>query len=146
MSNIRDEFFKIAKEQGIVDSRETRMRKNDEYSKEFIDNIRALYNIDPRETDKSITQEAHPETCVISPAYDKTWGVIENGEQQQALMADIVFKPTNPTTNIRRIAESELIQELIKAATILDNEDKVEADIADELSEKLASDLERGLK
>jgi hypothetical protein len=145
-----EEFYKIAAEKDLIDSRESRTKKNNpaEYSKEYIDTIKMLYNIDPTESKgKSITQQAHPEMCIISPAYDKTWGVIENGEEAQALSTAIVFRETNPTTNIRRIAEQELLEELIKAATVLEVQgNKKLTKLADACSQKISNDLEESLK
>jgi len=120
MSKIFDEYARIAEEKGLISLAE---ENDNELDKDQIDAITLLYGIKSKDYDRNIMEKAHPDTLVISPAYDAMNGVLENNQERQNMMAYIALKmPTGNFVNQRYVAAySELVNSVIKAGFKLDN-------------------------
>jgi hypothetical protein len=148
-SDIFDEYAKIAEAQGLI--QKDAFFNSDEYKKKIEDNggragsddistIEALYGKKKDKKDKSIIEEAHPETIVVSPAYDAFNGVVENEQERQNISINIALRPPNGNINTRRYvkAKQELVDALIRVGFLMDNknEDQI-MKLADSCSSKL---------
>lgn len=85
-----------------------------------------LYNLKPN-GDEDILQKAHPKPVVVSPAYDKLNGLVENLQERHKIMVEIAKKPnhgrlTEFLLNIK--AYNDLNDSLIKAAFLLDRDEQ----------------------
>jgi len=154
MSDIWDEFEKIAVAQGLVveaeedgGQRKTPVR----YDSLSDDAVRMLYNVEPESIfkEKDIIEVAHPETAVVTRTYDAMNAVVENVNQRQDMMAYIAQKMPNGHLTYRRYvaAKQELLNSLIRAAFTLDNQDdeKLMA-FADSCAERLEKKSEKIVK
>ena len=114
-SNIFDEYARIALKQGLI--------SNAEYAdKEETTLIESLYGVKPNETDsKHIMEQAHPESVVIAPSYDKLNGLVENELERHNIIVNIIGRPSTGISNHKKYAENELIHELVRIANDLDN-------------------------
>jgi hypothetical protein len=96
-----------------------------------IKDIEALYGVKPdmpksMEYKKNIMEDAHPDSVVLSPAYDRLNGLVENNIERQNIILNIIDKvPTGQLTN-KRYAEQELILSLVRLGNDLDNQNKDE--------------------
>lgn len=144
--SIADGFAKIAQKQGLFDP--TIVKKAEETTKE-LSNIELLYGLKPKDW-KDILDEAHPESVVISPAYNEVDGLVENLKQRHKIMEDIAYrKPAGNfkqyfyTTEAEKVSKAynDLLQETIKIGYQLDlnNEDELAA-FADNCSEQLTKE------
>lgn len=132
-SDIFDSYAKIAEEQGLIstakddDSKELKKYKNDKYPRmdsQDIDTIEALYNVKPDDSvkyERNIMEIAHPHSVVISPAYDKINGLVENENQRHDIIRNLIMHPTNAILVGKKLAEQELLMELIRVANDMDN-------------------------
>ena len=121
-SEIFNEFVKIAEDNGIVSD-----DKNPRYDSLSISDIEKLYGVMPEQDvkyKKNIMEVAHPESLIISPAYDKINGLVENNIERQNIILNIVNKNNNGFLTQHRYAEKELLLSLVKIANDLDNKDK----------------------
>lgn len=130
MSDIWDEFEKIAVSQGLIsvaeddDDDKPKTKARDSLSD---DAIRLLYNIEPEpEKKKSIIELAHPETAVVGRAYDAMNSIVENEEQRHDMMAYIALKMPNGNLTQRRYvaAKKDLLDALIRSAFTLDHQEE----------------------
>lgn len=145
--SILDGFAKIAQEQGLFDP--TIVKKAEDSSiggSKELSNIELLYGLKPKDW-KDLLDEAHPESVVISPAYNEVNGLVENLKQRHRIMEDIAnrtpagnFKQYFYTTEAEKVSKAynDLLQETIKIGYQLDlnNEDDLAA-FADNCSERL---------
>lgn len=147
MSDIWNDYEQIAIKQGLIsvsaeDRKETKTKRYDSTSD---DALRFLYNVEPESIYKSLNmiENAHPETCVIAPAYDAMNGVIENVQQCQNIMSYIALKtPDGKLINRRYVkAKSDLIHSLVRAGFTMDNRDETDLMVlADSCSHRLADE------
>lgn len=129
MSDVEDNFVKIALEKGWIKQAEEKPETKSRYTKSMLDAIELLYGYKPEE-DKEFTmlERAHPEPVIIMPAYDAVNGLVENLYERQDIMHHIVTKPTRGFHNGERYvhAFNDLSNELIKAAFLLDKKNDYE--------------------
>lgn len=124
-SEIFDEYAKIAEKMGLVSKAE-----------EKVENV---YNLQLKSV-KKLIEEAHPETVVQGPSYDKMNGVIENVQQQQDIMSMLALKtPTGFHDNTRYISASQdLLNSTLKIAIMLDNQNQeLAAKLADTITQQI---------
>ena len=139
-SDIFDSYAKIAEEKGLIslaedepksskpkESSKIKKYKKDSYPRvgsDDISTIEALYNVKPSSSydyEDNIMEAAHKNPVVISPAYDRINGLVENNIERNNIMCNIALKPTVGTETRRRYADKELLMELIRVANDLDN-------------------------
>lgn len=137
-SEIFDTFAALALKQGLIsEAAESPRRGSDDIS-----DIEALYGVKPNgsQDDKSIIEQAHPDMCVIAPAYDKLNGIVENLIERHNIMVGIVQKPEQAKLTQHRYASAkeDLLQELLRVGFIMDNNDEDELRV---LADTCASDM-----
>lgn len=159
MSDIWNEFEKIAVQQGLVSEdglvSEAQNEQNEErtspepskmpdrYDSLSDDAVRLLYNVEPEtifEKGKTIIEVAHPETAVAMRAYDAMNAVWENEHQRQDMMAYIALKQPNGHHIQKRYvaAKQDLVGSLTRAAFLLDNREEYGLmTLADSCTERL---------
>lgn len=135
-SAIFESYAKIAKDKGLLktaqakESKELKEYKDAVYPRvgsDTISTIEALYGVKPdrpksMDYEHNISENAHPNSLVIAPAYDRLNGLVENINERQRILINIMQKPVNGHLTQKRYA-SALMNELVKAATDLDNHD-----------------------
>lgn len=133
MSEIWNEFEKIALEQGLITlaDDDTENSPKARYDSLSDDAIRLIYGLEPEtifEKDKTIIEIAHPETAVVGLAYDAMNSVVENLHQRQDMMAYIALKQPNGHLTQRRYVEAkqDLINSLVRSAFVLDNKEEIQ--------------------
>lgn len=132
MSDIFDEYCRIMEEKGHIrkDAQKSKSptRVEKETSEDYREKIKALYGIDIKlnDSDKSIIEQAHPETVVVAPAYDRMNGVVENIQERHNVMTGIALKRNNGNLTQHRYAKKELLDELVRLGFSLDNEGEEE--------------------
>lgn len=132
-SEIFENFIKIAEENGLMESDKAiakldKTRRHDYLS---ADDISKLYNIKPdvpegMKYERNIIEDAHPNSVVVSPSYDKINGLVENQNERQNIMLNIVNKPVNGQLTGHKYAHNELALNLIRLANDLDNKNNHE--------------------
>jgi len=153
MSEIWNEFEKIAVEQGLIaeaqeDERTERPQEDSSkmparYDSISNDAIRLLYGLKPEtifEKNKTIIEVAHPDTAVAGRAYDAMNAVWENEHQRHDMMAYIALKMPNGKLIQKRYvaAKQDLVNALVRSAFTLDNQDEYELmALADSCAERL---------
>jgi hypothetical protein len=150
MSDIWNEFEKMAVDQGLISIAEDERKQEDpskmpaRYDSISDDAIRLLYGVEPQsifDKDKTIIEIAHPETAVVSRTYDAMNAVVENLHQRQDMMAYIALKMPNGHLTQRRYvaAKADLVNSLVRSAFLLENRDELElVTLADSCTERLA--------
>lgn len=132
-SEIFDNFTKIAQDKGIISSDKS-FKKLEETSRAdslSIDNINKLYQVQPETSKdmdykKNIMEIAHPNSVIVSPAYDRLNGLVESNIERQNILLNIVNKRNDGLLLQKKYAEKELILSLVKIANDLDNKNKDE--------------------
>lgn len=120
-SDIFNRFVKIAEDKGIVDLYEVKPDAPEEMSYK-----------------SNIMEIAHPESAIVSPAYDKLNGLVENNIERQNILLNIVNKENNGLHTQHKYATQQLMLSLIRVANDLDNSNKDELRIlADNCIEQL---------
>lgn len=131
-SEIFESFVKIAQERGLVSQAEKPEHTETSFSETnprmdslTIEQISKLYNTKPAqpkdmEYKRNIIEDAHPESVVISPSYDKLNGLVENDNERQDIMIRIVMK--NPDGHLvnRKYAKKNLLLSLVRVGNELD--------------------------
>src|SRR5580698_958921 len=101
MSEVFDNFIKIAMEKGLVSKAEAERTEKNTKSPRWdsldISAIEALYGVKPNlpkdmEYEHNIMEDAHPNSVVIAPSYDKLNGLVENNNELQAILMHIIYK------------------------------------------------------
>lgn len=141
MSKIFDEYAKIAEERGLISKEAYPMDKRVE--SRTLSDIEILYGVKPNGKDeKDIVEQAHPETAVVAPAYDKMNGIVENQNQLADVMRYIALRPPNGLYQQKRFvsAEQDLIESLVRIGFLMDN--KGEEDLM-KLADSCAGRLEK---
>lgn len=135
-SDIFDAFVKIARKEGLIseaDHAEHTERDfhetNPRHDSLSIEQIGKLYNNKPNLPEdmkykNNIMEDAHPDSVVISPSYDKLNGLVENEIEGQNIRMRIVMKEPDGHLTQRKYAEKELILSLVRVANKLDAIDK----------------------
>jgi hypothetical protein len=144
MSDIFEEYAKIAVAQGIVKEASLEKKAEEETNPRYdsldLDAIAMLYGVKPNGDEKHIVEQAHPEPVVVAPAYDRVNGLVENLLERQDVMHYIATKPNHGKHIQERYvkAHQELVNEVIKAAFVLDRDDEHELmAFADNCTERL---------
>lgn len=133
-SEIFNNYFKIAQDKGILsesDKAAKELQKTRRMDSLSIEAIEKLYNLKPEKSEgldykNNIMESAHPDSLVLSPAYDKLNGLVENNIERQNIMLRIVNKNPDGLLTQRKYAEKALILSLVRTANNLDNQDKNE--------------------
>lgn len=137
-SEIFESFVKIAQERGLVSQAEHAEHTEKSFSETnprmdslTIEQISKLYNTKPpapkeMEYKRNIIENAHPESVVISPSYDKLNGLVENENEGQAIRARIVMKDPDGHLTNRKYAKKDLLLSLVRVANELDARDNDE--------------------
>lgn len=109
-------------EKGLVKKAESRV--DTQPDSDYQDKIKALYGIEIKLNDSTtpIIEQAHPDMVIIAPSYDKVNALVENIQQRHDIMVGIVNKMPNGNLTQHKIAEKELLDELISLSFQLDNE------------------------
>lgn len=136
-SEVFNNFVKIAKENGISiddsnkNSEQSKkyLEKNHRASSQDISSIEVLYGVKPdlpKENDykKNIMEDAHPQSIVVSPSYDKLNGLVENNIERQNIILNILNKTPNGQNTQHKYAKRNLILSLVKVSNFLDNKNK----------------------
>jgi hypothetical protein len=161
MSDIWNEFEKIAVEQGLVETDDDLVKnaKEDDPNRPYKapdpskmparydsladDAIALLYGVQPEsiyDDKKTIIENAHPETAVAMRAYDAMNAVWENEHQRHDMMAYIALKQPNGHLVQRRYvaAKQDLVNALVRSAFLLENRDEEQlVSLADSCAERL---------
>jgi hypothetical protein len=151
MSDIWNEFEKIAVEQGLISTAAEDGEREQEdptkmparYDSLSDDAIRLLYGVEPEsifEKNKTIIEIAHPETAIVGRTYDAMNAVIENLHERQDMMAYIALKMPNGHLTQRRYiaARQDLVNSLVRSAFLLENREESDlVTLADSCTERL---------
>jgi len=148
-SEVFDNLVKIAIEQGIISEgsepeHTAKNTKNPRWDSQDISTIEALYGVKPNmpkgmEYENNIMENAHPDSVVISPSYDKLNGLVENNIERQNILKHIIYKqPEIGTPNQFRYpmstslypntkhAQKDLMLALVRVGNDMDNRDNDE--------------------
>ena len=137
-SEIFDSYAEIAQREGLVSEAE---ESNARRGSDDISTIEALYGVKPNGDEKDILDQAHPESVIISPAYDRLNGLVENLKERHNVMMGIVNKPHQAKLTQHRYAQQELFDELIRIGFNMDNKDQVQlSKLADSCAERLTKE------
>lgn len=133
-SEIFESFVKIAQEKGLLSDSEYKPEHtekdfhetNPRHDSLSIEQISKLYNTKPErpkdmDYERNIIEDAHPDSLVISPSYDKLNGLIENENEGQNIRLRIVMKQPDGHLTQRKYARKELLLSLVRVANELDN-------------------------
>ena len=151
-SEVFANFVKIAKEKGLVPEKEQehteKNTKNPRWDSLDISAIEALYGVKPdlpkgMEYEHNIMEDAHPNSVVVSPAYDRLNGLVENNIERQNILMHILYKqpeigtlnqfryPQKPkllwqTADPTKLAQKDLMLALVRIGNDMDNQDRNE--------------------
>jgi hypothetical protein len=132
-SDIFESFAKIAQEQGLISEAEHAEHTETSFSEAnprmdslTIEQISKLYNTKPElpkdmEYKRNIIENAHPDSVVVSPSYDKLNGLVENENEGQNIRIRLIMKEPDGHLTNRKYAEKNLILSLVRVANELDN-------------------------
>jgi len=129
-SEIFDSFVKIAQEKGMISNDSSEAKKKLEQTHRAdslsISDIEALYGVKPdapknMEYEHNIMENAHPNSVIVSPSYDKINGLVENNNERQNIILNIVNKTPNGLLTQKKYAEKEFMSALVSVANDLDN-------------------------
>jgi len=130
-SEIFDSYVKTALEKDFskdVSSIKSKLENNPSADSYSISDIEALYGVKPNlpkdmEYKHNIMEAAHPNSMVISPAYDRINGLVENNIERQNIMINIVNKVPNGHLTGHKYAQQDLLLSLVRVANDMDNND-----------------------
>lgn len=149
MSEIFDEYVKIMTDKGFVKKADLLTQHDKENDSDYAETIKALYGVDIKlnDSNKEIIEQAHPESVIIAPSYDKLNALVENINERHNVMVGIVNKTPNGNLTQHRYASKNLLDELIRLGFDLDNagEDSL-SKTADECALLLAQEEEKKIK
>lgn len=133
-SEIFDNFIKIAQEKGMIsedapEKAKKILSKSHRADSLDISAIEALYGVKPNtpkdmEYKKNIIEDAHPNSVVISPAYDKLNGLVENNQERQNIILNILSKTPNGHLTQHKYAEKDFLMSLVRLGNTLDLQKK----------------------
>lgn len=134
-SEIFEQYAELADKVGLTklaeDSAELKKYKEDPEARvgsDDISTIEALYGVKPegQEYEFNIMEQAHPNSVVIAPSYDKINGLVENNIERNKIMMNVTLTdPTGNHTN-HKYAQQELTLELVRIANEMDARNKEE--------------------
>lgn len=140
-SEIFEEFAKIAQEKKLISKNSSesfkKLENNPRADSLDISAIEALYGVKPKAPNdmdykNNIMEIAHPSSKVVSPAYDKINGLVENNIERQNINLRIVNKNPDGLLTQRKYAEQQLLFSLVRTANDLDNKNETKlANLAD---------------
>ena len=140
MSEIFEEFEAILMDKGLIKKAEASKKPNPRYDSLDLEAIEMLYGVKPNDEEDHIIEQAHPESVIVAPAYDRINGLVENLLERQNIMVGIVTKPNNGKLVQRRyvLAHDDLLNELLKTAFMLDKKGQDDLmKLADNCAERL---------
>jgi hypothetical protein len=132
-SDIFDSFVKIAQEKGMIsnDSSDAKKKLEQTHRADSLSasDIEALYGVKPdlpksMEYEHNIMEDAHPNSVIVAPSYDKLNGLVENNIERQNIILHIVHKQNDGLLTQRKYAEKDLLLTLVRVANDLDNKNK----------------------
>lgn len=148
-SEIFDNFAKIALDKGLISEAAEGVIKtasaestNPRYDSKTLSDIEILYGVRPNGKDeKDIIDQAHPESVIIAPAYDRLNGLVENVKERHDIMVGIAMKPHQGKLTGHKYAKQDLLNELIRLGTFLDSKGQEDLmSLADGCTEKLTKE------
>lgn len=131
-SEIFESFAKIAQERGLVSTAQKAEHTEKDFSETnprfdslTIEQISKLYNTKPEapkdmEYKRNIIEDAHPDSVVIAPSYDKLNGLVENENEGQNIRIRIVMKDPDGHLVNRKYARKNLLLSLVRVGNELD--------------------------
>lgn len=132
-SEIFESFIKIAEEKGMIsldapDKAKKILENNPRHDSLDLKDIEKLYNVKPdapkdMQYKKNIMEDAHPDSVIVAPSYDKLNGLVENNNERQNIILNILDRPPTGLLTNRKYAENELLMSLVRVANDLDNRD-----------------------
>lgn len=135
-SEIFEGFVKIAQQRGLVSEAEhaehtEKDPKNPRWDSLSVEQIGKLYDLKPdmpkdMEYTRNIIEDAHPDSVVLAPSYDKLNGLVENENEGQNIRLRIVMKEPDGHLTQRKYAEQQFLLSLVRVANDLDNRNQDE--------------------
>lgn len=122
MSEIFNDYIRIAREQGLVSQAEDKV--NPRYDSQDLNAIELLYHVRPNGKDeKEMIDQAHPESVIIAPSYDRLNGLVENEKERHNIMVGIINKPHQGKLTQHRYAGAKagLMDELLRIGFLMDS-------------------------
>ena len=135
-SPIMEEFFRLVAEKdnnySSFEAADKAIKKIDKTRRSgslSVEDIAKLYNVKPdlpkdNQYENNIMEDAHPDSQVLCPAYDKINGLVENNIERQNIILNIVNKHNNGNHTQHKYAQKDLIMSLVRVGNDLDNKDK----------------------
>lgn len=157
-SEIFDSFVKIAQDKGLIsedapEKAKKILEKTHRADSLDISAIEALYGTKPSmpkdmEYERNIIEDAHPNSVVISPSYDKLNGLVENNQERQDIILHIVNKTPNGHLTQHKYAKKDLLLSLVRLGDVLDRQNAEQLRVlSDACLEQIASsDLKKKSK
>lgn len=135
-SDVFDSFVKIALEKGLIsedapEKAKKKLESNPRADSLDISAIEALYGVKPNalkgmEYKRNIIENAHPESVIIAPSYDKLHGLVENENERQDISINIINRMPDGNITQHKYAEHDLLMTLVRVGNELDNQNKHE--------------------
>ena len=149
-SEIFDSFIKIAQDKGLIsedapEKAKKILEKTHRADSLDISAIEALYGTKPSmpkdmEYKRNIIEDAHPNSVVISPSYDKLNGLVENDQERQDIILHIVNKNPNGHSTQHKYAKKDLLLSLVRLGDVLDRQNAEQLRVlSDACLEQIAS-------
>jgi hypothetical protein len=149
-SDVFDSFVKIALEKGLIsedapEKAKKKLESNPRADSLDISAIEALYGVKPNalkgmEYKRNIIENAHPESVIIAPSYDKLHGLVENENERQDISINIINRMPDGNITQHKYAEHDLLMTLVRVGNELDNQNKHELRaLSDVCLEKISS-------
>ena len=135
-SEIADNFAKLLEDAGITKQAYPNLSAYEQDSEarvgsDSISDIEIMYGVKPdaaegQKYDHCIMEQAHPNSVIIAPSYDKVNGLVENNIERQNIIINRVLKPTEGNHTNPKYAHQQLTMELIRIANEMDSKNKEE--------------------
>jgi hypothetical protein len=151
-SDIFEEFVKIAQDRKLISNDSEKsfkaLENNPRADSLDVSAIAALYGVKPEtipdmKYKNNIMEIAHKEPVVLSPAYDRLNGLVENNIERQNINLRIVNKNPDGLLTQRKYAEKQFLLSLVRVANDLDNRNKEKLrKLADNCLQSVAQEVE----
>ena len=151
-SDIFEEFVKIAQDRKLISNDSEKsfkaLENNPRADSLDVSAIAALYGVKPESAPdmkykNNIMEIAHKEPVVLSPAYDRLNGLVENNIERQNINLRIVNKNPDGLLTQRKYAEKQFLLSLVRVANDLDNRNKEKLrKLADNCLQSVAQEVE----
>lgn len=132
-SEIFDNFVKIAQENKMIspeasEKAKKKLENDPRWDSLDASTIEVLYGVKPdlpkdMQYSKNIIEDAHPNSVIVAPSYDKLNGLVENLNERQNIILNIVNKPNNGYLTQHKYAEHSLLMSLLKISNEANNEE-----------------------